>query len=755
MQYLIPIFLAAVAIATALNVFIRRFNMPTVVGYIITGAVIGALFQVDVRGDETLQHVAEFGVVFLMFTIGLEFSFSHLQEMKKEVLVFGGAQVVGTALIIAIAAKFLFGMPVANAITVGSALALSSTAIVLKILNESGQVKTDEGRNAVGILIFQDIAVIPILLMVTIFTTDDKSLSSLLGETALNAAIVVGLLFLAGRFVLGRLFRIVSDTNSKEIYMGSILLTVVGASYFAHHFGFSYSLGGFIAGMMIADTIYKYQVEADLIPFRDLLLGVFFVSVGLQIDAAVVAENVFTIVLLVVSLMSVKAAVLFLILMPWCSTRTSLKSAITLAQLGEFSLVVLSLVLANDMMEPAQVQVLMVTVVLSMIATPFLINNSDAIVRLLSRGKIQATPAESASVIGGHVLLLGYGYFGQLVSRFLDDAKITHVIVTDGTDEYVKARELKKMVVFGDPTDRVLLQQVGIDKAMSTIIALDDVDSVKRASAAIRLIDPSVRVIARVTTDEEKAELESFEHELVLDGNTQTATVIVEQIKRSRLLAKEMSELQFMNELDPDDPHGSIESITSEQKRLLDVISRSFDGMRQRNGIMQIKAFHESFDVLSEIIGKAISDLLAQASLSPGQYEAINVLVDNQEHLARMNDAMDALGRDLALMAEDDATRSLSEIAVEGLDAILLTLKDLAEEYNDMDLELLRNMTSGDRQGLAGIRESYLSAERNLASDSKALLVSATNKMDRLRGLFGHLADNYRRLAEAVPDTAR
>jgi Trk K+ transport system NAD-binding subunit len=507
--------------------------------------------------------------------------------------------------------------------------------------------------------------------------------------------------------------------------------------------------------MMIADTIYKYQVEADLIPFRDLLLGVFFVSVGLQIDAAVVAENVFTIVLLAVSLMSVKAAVLFLILMPWCSKRTSLKSAITLAQLGEFSLVVLSLVLANDMMEPAQVQVLMVTVVLSMIATPFLINNSDAIVRLLSRGKIQATPAESASVIGGHVLLLGYGYFGQLVSKFLDDAKITHVIVTDGTDEYVKARELKKMVVFGDPTDRVLLQQVGIDKAMSTIIALDDVDSVKRASAAIRLIDPSVKVIARVTTDEEKAELESFEHELVLDGNTQTATVIVEQIKRSRLLAKEMSELQFMNELDPDDPQSSIEAITREQERLLDVISRSFDGMRQRNGIMQIKAFHESFDVLSEIIGKAISDLLAQASLSPGQYEAINVLVDNQEHLARMNDAMDALGRDLALMAEDDATRSLSEIAVEGLDAILLTLKDLAEEYNDMDLELLRNMTSGDRQGLAGIRESYLSAERNLASDSKALLVSATNKMDRLRGLFGHLADNYQRLAGAMPGTAR
>ena len=165
---------------------------------------------------------------------------------------------------------------------------------------------------------------------------------------------------------------------------------------------------------------------------------------------------------------------------------------------------------------------------------------------------------------------------------------------------------------------------------------------------------------------------------------------------------------------------------------------------------MQLKALHESFDVLSEIISKAISDLLAQASLSPEQYEAINVLVDNQDYLARTNDAMDALSRELALMAEEDATRALSEIAVEGLDAILLTLKDLAEEYNDADLELLRNMTSGDGRGLASIRESYLNAERDLSSDSKALLVSATNNMDRLRSLFGHLANNYRRLAETA-----
>jgi len=748
MQNLIPILLATVAIATALNVFVRRFNMPTVVGYIITGTLIGNIFQIDLHGDETLEHVAEFGVVFLMFTIGLEFSFSHLKSMKKEVLVFGASQVIVTSLVIAVAAYAFFGFELQNSIIVGSALALSSTAIVLKILNESGQVKTEEGRNALGILIFQDIAVIPILLMITIFTTDDRSLSALLGETALNAVIVVGGLYFAGRFVLFRLFRIVSDTNSKEIYMGSILLTVVGASYFAHSFGFSYSLGGFLAGMMIADTVYKYQVEADLIPFRDLLLGVFFVSVGLQIDVALVTQNIVVIALLGLGLMAAKAAVIFLVLIPWCSKRTSLKTAVTLAQLGEFSLVVLSIVLANQMMDPAQIQVLMVTVVLSMIATPFLINNADAIVRLLTRGAIQTTLVESASVIGGHVVLLGYGYFGQLVSRFLEDADIEHVIVTDGTDEYVKARELDKMAVFGDPTDRVLLQQIGIDKAMSTVIALDDVDSVKRASAAIMLIDASIRVIARVTTDEERAELDSFEHELVLDGNTQTATLIVDQLRRSRLLAKETSELQFMRQLDSQAPSKAIQLIALEQKRLLDVISKSFNGMRDRADIMQLKAFHESFNVLSEIISDAIKGVVSGGSLTPAEYEQINTLVDNQDQLVAMNEVLEALARELRLMSEAEATRALSEIAIEGLDAILLTLIDLAERYNAMDLELLRNMTSADGKGLSGIRESYLSAERDLGAKSKTLLVSATNRMDRLRHLFGQVANNYRKLAE-------
>lgn len=749
MQNLIPIILVAVALATALNVILRRFKMPTMVGYIVTGAIMGSLVQFDVRGNETLDQVAGFGIVFLMFTIGLGVSFSDLRKMKKEVLLFGLSQVVVTSVVLAAIANLGFGIEIRSAIVVGSALALSSTAIVLKMLNEGGQIKSDAGRSALGILIFQDIAVIPILLMVGIFTTVDTGLAALLGDTVINAVIMLGVLFALGKLLLTHLFRIVSETNSKEIYMGSILLTVVGASYFSHYFGFSWSLGGFIAGMMIAGTIYKYQVEADLIPFRDLLLGVFFVSVGLQIDLSVVAQNLLTIVLLGLALMLVKALVLFLIVSVSERKQVALKTALALAQGDEFALVVFSLVLASQMMDPVPVQILFVTIVLTMIVTPFLIGQSDRIVRFVFRTPAQPAYLDEATLLGGHVVLLGFGNFGQTVSRQLDQAEINHVVITDDTEDYLRAREMEKSVVYGDVSDRVLLQEVEVRKAMSTILALDDIAQVKRASASISIIDPQIKVIAKVPGDQEKKELESFEHQLVLDGNSQTAGLVVEQIQRSRLLAKETSELCFMVGMSEKTAPESVDSVQLEQRRLLKVTSLSFNAMREGSDIMQLKAFHESFHVLREIIGKAINDILKDTSLSADLYERLNILLDNQEQLMNLSNILESLGKELRNLGKVEITHSLAEIAVEGLDAILQTLIDLADIYNDIDMDLLTKMTSDDGGGLSNIRQHYLGDAEDLDAENKAVLVSATNHMDQLRGTLGKIGSNYQRLAVA------
>lgn len=750
MQAVIPMLLAALAMSTALNVLLRRSNIPTAIGYIITGTVLAAVFRIKIDNEGALEHIAEFGIVFLMFTIGLEFSFSQLNSMKKEVFFFGFLQVFLTTIVIAAGTYAIFGIAPVNAVIVGSALALSSTAIVLKILNESGKIKSEEGRNSVGILLFQDIAVIPILLMISLITENDKDVTSLIGNMVVNAAILILVIYLSGRYLLRWFFRIISETNSKEIYIGSILLTAVGASYLAHHFGFSYSLGGFLAGMMIADTIYKYQVEADLIPFRDLLLGVFFVSVGLQIDLGVVTRNLLAIAGLCLLLMAIKAAVLYLILITSRRNVASLKTAVNLAQIGEFALVVLSLMLGKQMMASDQVQILMVTVVLSMIVTPFLINNTDVVMRLLFKSRAQPDPAVSLSLVSGHVVLLGFGHLGQIISRLLDEAEIPHVVVTDGTDEYVRARELGKMVVFGDPSDRVLLRKVGIDQAMSTIIALEDIESVKRTSAAITMIDPSISVIARVSTEEEKSEVESFDHELVLDGNTNTATLIVEQIQRSRLLAKEASEIRYMKDIESAGFDDAIVMIVEEQKRLLDLTSKSFNGMRNHEDVMQLKAYHESFAALSEIIDGGIQQLMTGSALSPAQYETINTLLDNHDRLIAMNSVLESLGRELQVLGKDGATSALADIAVEGLDAILLTLIELAANYSETEMNLLQTMTSSQAKGFAGIRGKYLGEGRDLGVERKALLLSATNHMDRLRTLFGEVGNNYRKLAGAT-----
>jgi len=747
MSAIIPILIVTLAVATVLNIAFKFINLPTVIGYIFTGVIIGSLFDIHVQSNETLEHIAEFGVVFLMFTIGLEFSVKHLLSMKKEVFLFGLLQVILTGAVLTLAAQFMFGIQFKSAIIVGAALALSSTAIVLKILNESRQIKTSFGRNSLGILIFQDIAVIPILLMITIFTSQDKSLSQLLTETALNVAIVLGILVLFGKYVLSRLFKIVSDANSKEIYMGMILFTVVGASYTAHYFGFSYSLGGFIAGMMIADTIYKYQVEADLIPFRDLLLGVFFISVGLQIDLNVVSENMVDVVILGLMVMAVKAVMIVLILSFATDMKTALKTGLTLAQVGEFSLVVFSLLLANQMLDPTSIQVVMVAIVLSMISTPVLINNLDRIIRIVFREGTQDTIIDHVNKLGEHVILCGYGSFGRVVSDRLDDAGIDHTIVTSNTDNFVKAKEADKTVVFGDPADQTLLRRLQIESSMSTILALDDFDAVKRVSAAITLIDKSLKIISRVPTEKEKAELSEFNHELLLDGNSQTASLIVEQITSSSLLAKETTALQYLGDFSVERPREAIDKVEREQARLLNVMSKSFNGLREDKGIMYIKAFHDSFKILSKIIGNAIVTIISSASLSPKEYERINILLANQDQLVALNNVLEDLGKELDSLSRHEMTANLSHMAVEGLDTILLSLMDIANDYSDEDMVMLESMTS-EEGGLSRIRESYLGAETGLEAGVKPLLMSATNHMDRLRSLFRSVGENHRKLAQ-------
>ena len=310
---MLGIIVSTLLIAIVVNLILKKFHLPTIIGYIVTGTIIAYTFSLhDAVNNHTLKEMAEFGIVFLMFTIGLEFSIEHLKRMKKEVFFTGTLQIFCTTVFVVLICIFILDFDFQTSLIIGAALSLSSTAIVLKTYNETKEIKKRHGQRVLGILIMQDIAVIPILLMISIFTIKgDQSVIYIIGETFLAACILLLVLYLSGKYLIEPFFTLVSESNSEELFVASVLLIAIGSSYLAHAFGFSYSLGAFVAGMMISETKFKHQVESNLTPFRNLLLGLFFITVGMQINFTVILENIGTILFLLPVLLGIKYLIIY------------------------------------------------------------------------------------------------------------------------------------------------------------------------------------------------------------------------------------------------------------------------------------------------------------------------------------------------------------------------------------------------------------------------------------------------------------
>jgi len=380
MDSLLAIILTTVVIATLLNVLLKRFEIPTVIGYIIAGAIISQLFGLThEKHNEALHQLAEFGIVFLMFTIGLEFSVRHLKAMRREVFLFGGLQMVITGNLFGAFAHEVLGIELKSAIIIGFSLALSSTAIVLKMLTERNDIHSGYGRVVLGILLLQDIAVIPILLMLSIFTQPERSVADMMLWTTIDALLLLLFIFVLGRWLLEPFLKWTLSADSEEIFLVAALMIVVGVSYIAHLLGFSYSLGAFLAGMTLSETRFKYRIEADLMTFRDIFLGIFFVTIGMQIEPRILLEHWLLIPILLVGVMLAKALVIFTLLSTFLQRRTALKSALALMQVGEFALAVFAIASQNRLIDPEIDQLLIITVVLSMILTPFIVNNLEGV----------------------------------------------------------------------------------------------------------------------------------------------------------------------------------------------------------------------------------------------------------------------------------------------------------------------------------------------------------------------------------------
>ena len=529
---MLEIIVLTIFIATISNLILSRFHIPTIIGYIATGIIITYFLQLSQENNSKELHIiAEFGIVFLMFTIGLEFSIRHLVKMRNEVFLYGGMQVGLSMLVFYLISTYLFHLDVKSSIVIAAALALSSTAIVLKILNSNRDINKEYGKRSLGILIFQDIMVIPILLMITIMSSDTLSLSSLLFKTTLDVMILFLALWVFGKFILEPFFNEVVKSNSNEIFIGSVLFMVMGASVLAHSLGFSYSLGAFIAGMIIAETRYKHQVEADLIPFRDLLLGIFFITVGMQIDFSVIVAHYGTILGLLLLFTLVKIAIIFLLHIRTTGKRVALKTALALFQLGEFGLVIFELAGTKNLIDPAVSQILIVTIAISMVITPFVLRNISFLANLILRDNEVQVEISGQNEMHDHIIVLGYGRLGRKICEKLDKREIQYIAIENNIYNVKEAQKESTNVLFGNAANKTILESVNIKDSAVVIVALDNAEKLHLICDVLTQVVTSARVIIKVDRFKEKDDLtEEFPDYEILVGTEQMARGMVDSV---------------------------------------------------------------------------------------------------------------------------------------------------------------------------------------------------------------------------------
>lgn len=536
---MLGIIVTATSIALILNLVLKKIHLPTIIGYILTGTIIAYTFNLhDAVNNHDLREIAEFGVVFLMFTIGLEFSLSHLKKMRREVFFTGSLQIIITAFFVFLIAKYVLGFETQTSLIIGTALSLSSTAIVLKTFNETKEITKPYGRRVLGILIMQDIAVIPILLMISFFSmTDEGSLVFAISKTVIAAAVLLALLYFSGKYLLEPFLRYVSATRSDELFVASVLLLAVGSAYLAYYFGFSYSLGAFIAGMMIAETKFKHQVEADLIPFRNILLGVFFITVGMQINFKIISDYILIILVLLPLVMALKFAVIYALVRYEDNKRVAFKTALSLIQIGEFSLAILELARSQSLIDPTYSQILIVTIVISMILTPIILKNlSKAAAKLIPEDVMMITNTYNVSEdTENHVIVLGYGRFGQAIVDELKAFGQKYVILEHNVKFYQVGKDKGEPIVFGNAAQKHILNSLNITKASAVIVAVNNPEILHLICEAVGELTHNSKTIVNVTTQDEKESLENLNLEHIIVATNQIAKAVVDEVMYCRL----------------------------------------------------------------------------------------------------------------------------------------------------------------------------------------------------------------------------
>jgi monovalent cation:H+ antiporter-2, CPA2 family len=499
------VMLLATAVVTV--VLFRRINMPAILGYLIVGVAIGPHAAGLVPDSEGTRYLAEFGVVFLMFSIGLEFSLPQLVAMRKVVFGFGLLQVLVTILV-AGSIALLAGQTWQAALVIGGVLSMSSTAIISKVLAEQAALHSPHGKQTMGVLLFQDLAVIPLLVLVPALSLSGEEMISSVGLSLLKAAAALALILFLGQRLMRPLFHLVASQKSSELFVLTVLLVTLGLALATEMAGVSLALGAFLAGMLIAETEYRYQVEDDIKPFRDVLLGLFFITIGMLLNFSALWQNFVYVLLVIVALLSIKFLIVLGMSFAFGHDRAvALRVALALAPAGEFSFVLLSVADKSGTLPTNVLQIVLAGCIISMLFSPLLFKYMEKIVLYLvaSEWELRAVQLQQLAVQSmmkkGHVIIAGYGRSGQSLARFLEREKIS-IIALDGDPMRVKqASAAGESVMFGDASKREVLTAAGIARASALVISFADTHTAMRILAHVRTLKPDLPVIVRTFDD--------------------------------------------------------------------------------------------------------------------------------------------------------------------------------------------------------------------------------------------------------------
>ncbi|ATL95159.1 potassium transporter [Aeromonas sp. CU5] len=498
---LILLFTAVLLVAT-----FRRLGLPVILAYLIAGVLLGPHGLAVITGQSIMQTIAELGIVFLMFSLGLEFSLPKLLAMRRLVLGVGVLQVLLTSLLF-FALAWWWGLGLAQSLVVAGTLALSSTAVVIKQLGEQKQLHTRRAQLGVSVLLFQDLAVVPLLVMIPILAQPDVQGSALAAEIAwatLKGLFALLTLLAVGKWLLPLLFHEVARARSDELFVLSALLVALLAAFMTHSLGLSMALGAFLAGMMLGESHYRHQLEVDIKPFRDVLMGLFFITIGMAMDWELVARAWWQVLVCVVLLVLCKSLLVLLAgRLMGERKRDSMAAGIMLSQVGEFGFVLLALALHHGLLDQQLVSLLIGIGIISIAMTPWLVTQAHSLARsltdpaLLTRSEV----AQSGLSKNQHVIIAGFGRAGQTCARFLKIEEIPFLALDLDPERVSEAKLAGEQVAFGDASRRDILLAAGLLRARLVIITFDDRKRVEAMLALIRELAGELKVLVRTRDD--------------------------------------------------------------------------------------------------------------------------------------------------------------------------------------------------------------------------------------------------------------